>query len=207
MNFSWKTSHLKPLNKDRFQILHQFTFRINLAAVKLKALGLKAQPSNHSPDPQTATICLSLYDYHVSVLKFQRACENASQSQKTQGFCVADFATLSDETRSRSKTFPLFISIKEPYVRKFERLALSKLLGISQTNLRIFRGAWRFLFYLRCDIYEHFLHWRHEPAESYLYCFDEEQKNCLIPHICPTHGTEPQTKIGWGKSKHWGWKG
>ena len=36
------------------------------------------------------------------------------QSQKTQGFCVADFATLSDERRSRSKIFPLFIWIKEP---------------------------------------------------------------------------------------------
>ena len=34
------------------------------------------------------------------------------QSQKTQGFCVADFATLSDERRSRSKLFPLFIWIK-----------------------------------------------------------------------------------------------
>ena len=39
---------------------------------------------------------------------------NNVQSQKTQGFCVADFATLSDETRSRSKIFPLFIWIKEP---------------------------------------------------------------------------------------------
>ena len=28
------------------------------------------------------------------------------QSQKTQGFCVADFAMLSDERRSRSKNFP-----------------------------------------------------------------------------------------------------
>ena len=56
------------------------------------------------------------------------------QSQKTQGFCVADFATLSDERRSRSKIFPLFIWINEPCVRKFEGLARSKLLGISQTN-------------------------------------------------------------------------
>ena len=55
------------------------------------------------------------------------------QSQKTQGFCVADFATLSDERRSRSKIFLLFIWIKEPCVRKFEGLARSKLLGISQT--------------------------------------------------------------------------
>ena len=59
----------------------------------------------------------------------------AIQSQKTQGFCVADFATLSDETRSRSKIFPLFIWIKEPCVRKYERLERSKLLGISQTIL------------------------------------------------------------------------
>ena len=56
------------------------------------------------------------------------------QSQKTQGFCVADFATLSDERRSRSKIFPLFIWIKEPCVRKFEGLERSKLLGISHTN-------------------------------------------------------------------------
>ena len=55
------------------------------------------------------------------------------QSQKTQGFCVADFATLSDKRRSRSKIFPLFIWIKEPCVRKFEGLERSKLLGILQT--------------------------------------------------------------------------
>ena len=30
------------------------------------------------------------------------------QSQKTQGFCVADFATLSDKRRSRSKIVLLF---------------------------------------------------------------------------------------------------
>ena len=58
------------------------------------------------------------------------------QSQKTQGFCVADFAMLSDETKSRSKIFPLFTWIKEPCVRKFERLKCSKLLGISQTNIK-----------------------------------------------------------------------
>ena len=54
------------------------------------------------------------------------------QSQKIQGFCVADFATLSDERRSRSKIFLLFIWMKEPCV---EGLARSKLLGISQTEL------------------------------------------------------------------------
>ena len=58
-----------------------------------------------------------------------------TQSQKTQGCCVTDFATLSDERRSHSKIFPLFIWIKEPCVRKFEGLERSKLLGISQTTL------------------------------------------------------------------------
>ena len=49
-------------------------------------------------------------------------------------FCVADFAKLSDERRSRSKIYLLFIWIKELCVRKFEGLARSKLLGISQTE-------------------------------------------------------------------------
>ena len=44
-------------------------------------------------------------------------------------------ATLSDEVSSRSEIFLLFIWIKEPCVRKFEGLARSKLLGISQTDL------------------------------------------------------------------------
>ena len=48
-------------------------------------------------------------------------------------FCVADFATLSNKTRSSSKISPLFTWIKEPCVQKFERLERSKLLGISQT--------------------------------------------------------------------------
>ena len=60
---------------------------------------------------------------------------NSDQSQKTQGFCVADFATLSDERRPRSKIFLLFIWIEEPCVRKFEGLEHSKLLGISQTKI------------------------------------------------------------------------
>ena len=38
--------------------------------------------------------------------KFQ--CPPPEQSQKTQGFCVADFVTLSDERRSRSKIILLF---------------------------------------------------------------------------------------------------
>ena len=59
------------------------------------------------------------------------------QSQKTQGFCVADVATLSGERRPRSKNFPLFIWIKEPCVRKFEGLERSKLLGISQTKFTL----------------------------------------------------------------------
>ena len=45
---------------------------------------------------------------------------------------MADFATLSDERRSRSKIF-LFNMDKEPCVRKFEGFARSKILGISQT--------------------------------------------------------------------------
>ena len=48
-------------------------------------------------------------------------------------FLRCRFWTLSDERRSRSKIFPLFIWIKEPCVRKFEGLKRSKLLGISQT--------------------------------------------------------------------------
>ena len=60
---------------------------------------------------------------------------SSDQSQKSQGFCVADFATLSDERRSRSKIFLLFIWIKEPCVRKSEGLARLKLPGISQTKI------------------------------------------------------------------------
>ena len=68
----------------------------------------------------------------LSFLEFKDVSTN--QSQKTQGFCVADFATQSDERRSRSKFFPLFIWIKEPCVRKSEGLERSELLGISQTK-------------------------------------------------------------------------
>ena len=57
------------------------------------------------------------------------------QSQKTKGFCVTDFATLSDERRSRLKIFRLFIWIKEFCVRKYEGLERSKLLEISQANI------------------------------------------------------------------------
>ena len=60
--------------------------------------------------------------------------ETLEQSEKTQGFCVADFATLSDERRSRSKILPLFIWIKEPCVRKFKGIERLKFFGISQTK-------------------------------------------------------------------------
>ena len=53
------------------------------------------------------------------------------QSQKTQAFCVADFATLSDERRSRSKIFLLFIWIKN--------LALENLKGSHVRNFLGFR--------------------------------------------------------------------
>ena len=84
------------------------------------------------------------------------------QSHKTQGFCVADFATLSDETRSRSKIFPLFIWIKEPCVRKFERLERSKLLGISQTKFeKILAKS-----IIQGGCYSHFLKRGHEKLET-----------------------------------------
>ena len=56
-------------------------------------------------------------------------------SQKIQGFCVADFATLSDERRSRSKIVLLFNVDKKPCVRKFEGLTRLKILGILQTEM------------------------------------------------------------------------
>ena len=77
---------------------------------------------------------------HYAVLKIL-SLRSPSQSQKTQGFCVADFATLCDETRSRSKLFPLFIWIKEPCVRTFEGLERSKLLGISETKVKFMYRA------------------------------------------------------------------
>ena len=69
--------------------------------------------------------------YHLS-WPFLKECLNTVSENR--GFCVADFATLSGERRSRSKIFLLFICIKEPCVRKFEGLARSKILGISQTK-------------------------------------------------------------------------
>ena len=56
------------------------------------------------------------------------------QSQKTEGFCVANFAKLSDERRSRSKIVLLLNKEKEPCVRKFEGLTRSKILGFLQTE-------------------------------------------------------------------------
>ena len=66
--------------------------------------------------------CCLIFDQHLK------------QSQKTQRFCVAHFATLSDDRSSRSKIFPLFIWIKEPCVRKFKGFQRLKRLGISQTR-------------------------------------------------------------------------
>ena len=59
----------------------------------------------------------------------------ADQSQKTEGFHVADFATLSDKEGCIWKSLYCFIWIKEPCVRTFERLAHSKILVISQTKI------------------------------------------------------------------------
>ena len=57
------------------------------------------------------------------------------QSQEIKGFCVPDFATLSDERRSRSKIVLLFNVDKKPCFRKFEGLTHSKILGILQTEM------------------------------------------------------------------------
>ena len=75
-----------------------------------------------------------------------------NQSQKTQGFCVADFATLSDKKRSRSKIFSMFIWIKEPCVRKFEGLERSKRLGISSYICLLF-----FLIFLDMNVKQQLL--------------------------------------------------
>ena len=73
--------------------------------------------------PLSNIVCLFTHGFSETVLL-----------KNTQGFCVADFATLSDERRSRSKIFCCLIWIKEPCIRKFGGLARSKLLGISQTK-------------------------------------------------------------------------
>ena len=74
-----------------------------------------------------SVVVASHFDPHLSG-RYLAAIE---QSQKTQGFCVADFATLSDETRSRSKIFPLFIWIKN--------LAFENLKGSNVRNFLEFR--------------------------------------------------------------------
>ena len=59
------------------------------------------------------------------------------QSQKTQGFCVEDFATLSDEGGRVRKLFDSLTRIKEPCVQKSKGLTPSKILGILRTGLLI----------------------------------------------------------------------
>ena len=71
----------------------------------------------------------------LTLCSFVNSNQMCTQSQKTQGFCVADFATLSDERRSRSKLFPLFIWIKEACVRKFEGLDVRNVLGFRKLYL------------------------------------------------------------------------
>ena len=56
---------------------------------------------------------------------------------ENQDFCVADFATLPDERRSRSKLFKRLIWIKEPCVPKSEGLTRSKILGILHLTYQI----------------------------------------------------------------------
>ena len=58
----------------------------------------------------------------------------ASTVSENPSFRVADFTTLPDERRSRSKINLLFNMDKEPYFRKFEELTRSKILGILQTE-------------------------------------------------------------------------
>ena len=55
------------------------------------------------------------------------------QSKKTQGFYVADFATLPDEA-SCLRLFYCLILIKEPCVQKSEGLTPSKILQFLQTE-------------------------------------------------------------------------
>ena len=59
------------------------------------------------------SIFISIVATDLNEIKLERNSRQANvssgmithQSQKTEGFCVADFATLSDERRSRSKNF------------------------------------------------------------------------------------------------------
>ena len=73
-------------------------------------------------------------NYHLVARRLPFSSE-PYQSQKTQSFCVADFAThLTKEDRVR-KLFYCLIRIKEPCVGKFEGLTRSKILGILQTDI------------------------------------------------------------------------
>ena len=63
--------------------------------------------------------------------------KNTNQSQKTQGFRVADFATLSDERRLRSKIFLLFDMDKRTLRSKICRARMLEILGISQTKMQM----------------------------------------------------------------------
>ena len=60
-------------------------------------------------------------------------------SPRKPKFCVADFATLSDERRSRSKILYHLIWITEPCVRKVEGLTRLKVLGILQTIMYVLK--------------------------------------------------------------------
>ena len=82
---------------------------------------------------KTSKLCLR--EIGAVRFHFDQIYPGSVQSQKSQGFCVADFATLSDERKSRSKIFLLFNMGKRTCVRKFEAPARSKILGISQTRL------------------------------------------------------------------------
>ena len=58
---------------------------------------------------------------------------NKVSLRKPKGFCVADFATLSDKKGRIRKFFNCLIQIKEPCFRKFELLTRSKIVGIDFT--------------------------------------------------------------------------
>ena len=69
------------------------------------------------------------------------------QSQKTEGFCVADFATLSDERRLRSRLVLLYKTdkrtlrsknLKGSHVRTFLEFCKHACLNLTSTVVRIF---------------------------------------------------------------------
>ena len=69
------------------------------------------------------------------------------QTQKTQGFCVADFATLSDERMLHSKNFLLFNTGKRTMYSKIGRVHTFENSGILQTALWIFSCGPDFFFW------------------------------------------------------------